>query len=98
MSKKSKRAVKLKEGSKKEEAGESKAKEQAEIKAGIDKAPDNKAANAKQMPAGSPFAPGPTNDPSDHPIDTVPQPTVPRWGQQAGSDPMDNPQGMGFNG
>lgn len=34
-----------------------------------------------QMPAGSPQAPGPINDPSNHPIDNVPQATDPRWAE-----------------
>lgn len=61
---------KLKEGSAKEERGESKAKERSEVAAGIDK-----------MPAGTPQAPGPINDPSDHPSNNIPNPTDPRWGQ-----------------
>lgn len=34
-----------------------------------------------QMPAGSPAAPGPINDPADHPVNNLPDATDPRWAE-----------------
>lgn len=34
------------------------------------------------MAAGSPTAPGPINDPADHPSNNLPSPTDPRWGEE----------------
>lgn len=38
--------------------------------------------NISNMPGGSPEAPGPINNPNNHPIDNVPSPTDPRWGDE----------------
>lgn len=53
-----------------------------------DKAPKESSKGSKmadnvrsQMPAGSPQAPGPINDPSNHPVDNIPEATDPRWAE-----------------
>lgn len=60
------------EGSPVEEKAESPAKERKEQKAGL----------ANAMPSGSPMAPGPINDPNDHPVNNLPAPTDPRWAEE----------------
>lgn len=73
-------AKEKREGKGKEPSSES--KERKSTQAYENKAGKKISDNVSQMPAGTPQTPGPINDPSNHPVDNIPNATDPRWAEE----------------